>query len=153
MASDLQWPLATRLRHGRTNGTYLQWAVTEIHREAADRIEELEAEVERLVAASGDSMVHEHFARVVTERNEARAEVERLRLEPRLALLRRERDEAQAQVERLTARVTELEARLADGGPTTAADWEHVKNDPNFDWRIWERRARAALAGEGNEDE
>ncbi len=35
--------LVTRLREGRTNGTSLRWSVTDIHREAADRIEALEA--------------------------------------------------------------------------------------------------------------
>jgi TolA-binding protein len=41
---------------------------------------------------------------------ELEAKVERLRLEPRLALLRRERDEAQAQGERLREALRELEA-------------------------------------------
>ena len=45
--------IVTRLRQGRTVGTDLRWAVTEIHRDAADRIEQLEAALER-IARSGD---------------------------------------------------------------------------------------------------
>lgn len=40
--------IVERLREGRTDGTALRWAVTDIHREAADEIERLRAEVERL---------------------------------------------------------------------------------------------------------
>ena len=39
----LQWDLVTRLREGRTNGSHLQWFVTDTCREAADEIERLRA--------------------------------------------------------------------------------------------------------------
>jgi uncharacterized protein (DUF1778 family) len=72
------------------------------------------------------------------------AEAERLRLEPRLALLRRERDEAQAQVERLR---TALD-RLLDANATR----EH-EGMPRDDWEAEILRAEEALAGEeGDED-
>lgn len=45
-ADRLSWPLVTRLREGRTNGTALCWTPTRIHGEAADAIERLTAELE-----------------------------------------------------------------------------------------------------------
>ena len=40
--------IVTRLREGRSNGSNHRWTVTNIHREAADEIERLRAEVDRL---------------------------------------------------------------------------------------------------------
>lgn len=44
----MEWNIVQRLRDGRTNGSNLLWSVTAIHREAADEIERLRAENERL---------------------------------------------------------------------------------------------------------
>ena len=52
----LQWDLVTRLREGRTNGSHLQWFVTDTCREAADEIERLRAVNADLLAALKDWM-------------------------------------------------------------------------------------------------
>ena len=41
MSQDELIDLVIRLREGRTNGSHLRWAVTDVHQEAADEIERL----------------------------------------------------------------------------------------------------------------
>lgn len=49
--------LKQRLREGRTIGSDLRWTVTDIHREAADRIAELEEAIAKAVRhAEGNGM-------------------------------------------------------------------------------------------------
>lgn len=44
-----EWDIVVRLREGRSNGTDLRWTVTQVHREAADEIEQLRNRIKMLV--------------------------------------------------------------------------------------------------------
>ena len=76
MSGLCRWPLVTRLREGRTDGSHLTWHVTSIHEEAADRIVALEAQVERLLADARMNFTGEHYCDLRNFIQAARAEWE-----------------------------------------------------------------------------
>jgi hypothetical protein len=102
-----------------------------------DEAEFHRAEVERLVAASGDSMVHMHFARVVTERNRARAEVERLTA--LLAVEQAERDSDDALLRRIMAA---LPHEVGDRSQIPA-EVERLRADPRLTLTVEDLRCLA----------
>ena len=56
-----------RLREGRTENTDLRWHVTDIHREAADTIDELVAVLRRVVVQTGEYEREYHGSRPRSE--------------------------------------------------------------------------------------